>query len=123
MAWDGAPSEEELHAEFLDWIWEHATPVERGAILRERIRAARLRGDPRCPDCGGQRRSACPVCAGAGFAEPAALRSTIHDYFFAKALRLVRPGGLVVFLTSWGTLDKQAKAVRSFLAEQATLFG
>ncbi|MEI7771952.1 MAG: hypothetical protein WCI67_18310, partial [Chloroflexales bacterium] len=54
---------------------------------------------------------------------PAALRSTIHDYFFAKALRLVRPGGLVVFLTSWGTLDKQAKAVRTFLAEQATLLG
>ena len=54
---------------------------------------------------------------------PAALRSTIHDYFFAKALRLIRPGGLVVFLTSWGTLDKQAKAVRTFLAEQATLLG
>jgi N12 class adenine-specific DNA methylase len=54
---------------------------------------------------------------------PAALRGQIHDYFFAKALRLVRPGGLVVFLTSWGTLDKQARAVRSFLAEQATLLG
>ncbi|MEI7770647.1 MAG: hypothetical protein WCI67_11685 [Chloroflexales bacterium] len=50
---------------------------------------------------------------------PAALRSTIHDYFFAKALRLVRPGGLVVFLTSWGTLDKQAKAVRTFLNDRA----
>ena len=54
---------------------------------------------------------------------PAALRGQIHDYFFAKALRLVRPGGLVVFLTSWGTLDKQARAVRTFLAEQATLLG
>jgi len=54
---------------------------------------------------------------------PAALRDQIHDYFFAKALRLVRPGGLVVFLTSWGTLDKQARAVRTFLAEQATLLG
>ena len=54
---------------------------------------------------------------------PAALRSTVHDYFFAKALRLVRPGGLVVFLTSWGTLDKQARAVRTFLAEQAILLG
>ena len=54
---------------------------------------------------------------------PAALRHTVHDYFFAKALRIVRPGGLVVFLTSWGTLDKQARAVRSFLAEQATLLG
>jgi adenine-specific DNA methylase len=39
---------------------------------------------------------------------PAALRHQLHDFFFAKALRLVRPGGLVVFLTSWGTLDKQA---------------
>jgi N12 class adenine-specific DNA methylase len=54
---------------------------------------------------------------------PAALRHQLHDYFFAKALRLVRPGGLVVFLTSWGTLDKQARAVRTFLAEQATLLG
>ena len=54
---------------------------------------------------------------------PAALRHHIHDYFFAKALRLVRPGGLVVFLTSWGTLDKQARAVRSFLAEHAILLG
>jgi N12 class adenine-specific DNA methylase len=54
---------------------------------------------------------------------PAALRGQVHDYFFAKALRLVRPGGLVVFLTSWGTLDKQARAVRTFLAEQATLLG
>jgi N12 class adenine-specific DNA methylase len=54
---------------------------------------------------------------------PAALRYTIHDYFFAKALRLLRPGGLLVFLTSWGTLDKQARAVRSFLSEQATLLG
>jgi N12 class adenine-specific DNA methylase len=52
---------------------------------------------------------------------PAALRSQIHDYFFAKGLRLVRPGGLVALLTSWGTLDKQARAVRSYLAEQATL--
>lgn len=54
---------------------------------------------------------------------PAALRHQLHDYFFAKALRLVRPGGLIVFLTSWGTLDKQARAVRAFLAEQATLLG
>src|SRR5690606_24155372 len=54
---------------------------------------------------------------------PSALRHQLHDFFFAKALRLVRPGGLVVFLTSWGTLDKQARAVRSFLAEQATLLG
>ncbi|NWF82111.1 MAG: hypothetical protein HXY37_19005 [Chloroflexi bacterium] len=54
---------------------------------------------------------------------PAALRGQVHDYFFARSLRLVRPGGLVVFLTSWGTLDKQARMVRTFLAEQATLLG
>ncbi|MFV9505469.1 MAG: helicase-related protein [Oscillochloridaceae bacterium umkhey_bin13] len=54
---------------------------------------------------------------------PPALCHQIHDYFLAKALHLVRPGGLVVCLTSWGTLDKQAHAVRTFLAEQATLLG
>ncbi len=52
-----------------------------------------------------------------------ALRRTIHDYFFAKALRIVRPGGLVVFLTSWGTLDKQTPTVRQWLARHATLIG
>jgi hypothetical protein len=75
MAWDGAPSEEELHAEYLDWIWTYARPAEQAAIQRERIRAARRRGDPRCPECGGRRRSACAVCTGAGFTEPA-LRPT-----------------------------------------------
>jgi N12 class adenine-specific DNA methylase len=54
---------------------------------------------------------------------PPALRRTLHDFFFAKALRLVRPGGWVVFLTSWGTLDKQTATVRRFLAEQAILLG
>ncbi len=75
MAWDGAPSEEELHAEFLAWIWAAARPEERVAIQHERIRAARLRGDPRCPGCGEHHRSTCSVCVGAGFAEPA-LRPT-----------------------------------------------
>lgn len=75
MAWDGAPTEEELHAEFLDWIWTHARPAERAVIQRERIRAARRRGDPRCLDCGGRHRSDCVVCAGAGYREPA-LRPT-----------------------------------------------
>ncbi len=70
MAWDGAPSEEELHAEYLDWIWIHALPEEQAAIHRERIRAARRRGDPRCPECGGRQRSRCLVCAGAGYREP-----------------------------------------------------
>lgn len=70
MAWDGAPSEEELHAEFLDWLWRSALPAERLAIHRERIRGARLRGDPRCPECGGRQRSHCLVYAGAGYLEP-----------------------------------------------------
>ena len=45
----------------------------------------------------------------------------IHDYFFAKAIELVRPGGLVVFITSSGTLDKQDERVREYLASKATL--
>lgn len=70
MAWDGTPSEEELHAEYLDWLWRHALPEERASIQCERIAAARRRGDPRCPECGGRRRSHCLVCAGAGYLEP-----------------------------------------------------
>jgi N12 class adenine-specific DNA methylase len=54
---------------------------------------------------------------------PPALRRTVHDYFFAKALCMLRPGGLLVFLTSWGTLDKRSPTVRQFLAEHATLLG
>ena len=45
----------------------------------------------------------------------------IHDYFFAKAIELVRPGGLVAFITSSGTLDKQDGRVREYLASRATL--
>ena len=45
----------------------------------------------------------------------------VHDYFFAKAIELVRPGGLVVFITSSGTLDKQDERVREYLASKATL--
>ncbi len=52
-----------------------------------------------------------------------ALRRTIHDYSFAKALGLVRPGGLVVFLSSWGTLDKATRTVRRWLATHANLLG
>lgn len=47
----------------------------------------------------------------------------IHDYFFAKALDKVRPGGIVAFITSKGTLDKENSAVRKYLAEQAELLG
>jgi N12 class adenine-specific DNA methylase len=49
------------------------------------------------------------------------LTSRIHDYFFAKALRLIRPGGIVAFLTSYGTLDKQDRRLRHWLAERAEL--
>jgi hypothetical protein len=93
MAWDGAPSEEELHAEFLDWIWEYASSVERAAIQRERIRAARLRGDPRCHDCGGHHRSACSVCVGAGFAEPALRPTTPTEERVARRAAASAPGG------------------------------
>lgn len=47
----------------------------------------------------------------------------IHDYFFAKALDQVRPGGIVAFITSKGTLDKQNIEVRKYLAQRAELLG
>ena len=47
----------------------------------------------------------------------------IHDYFFAKALDQVRPGGVVAFVTSKGTLDKQNPEVRRYLAQRAELVG
>ena len=47
----------------------------------------------------------------------------IHDYFFAKALDKVRPGGIVAFITSKGTLDKANPSVRKYLAERAELLG
>lgn len=47
----------------------------------------------------------------------------IHDYFFAKTLDKVRPGGIVAFVTSKGTLDKANTSVRKYLAEQANLVG
>ena len=47
----------------------------------------------------------------------------IHDYFFAKALDKVRPGGIIAFVTSKGTLDKQNPAVRKYLAQRAELIG
>ena len=45
----------------------------------------------------------------------------IHDFFFAKTLDKVRPGGVVAFITSSGTLDKASPAVRKYLAERADL--
>lgn len=47
----------------------------------------------------------------------------IHDYFFARALAAVRPGGIVAMLTSRYTLDKQSSRVRAYLAERADLVG
>ena len=47
----------------------------------------------------------------------------IHDYFFAKTLDKVRPGGIVAFITSSGTLDKKNPTVRRYLAERAELIG
>ena len=47
----------------------------------------------------------------------------IHDYFFAKALDQVRPGGVVAFITSKGTMDKQSPEVRKYLAQRAELLG
>ena len=47
----------------------------------------------------------------------------IHDYFFAKSLDKVRPGGLIAFITSKGTLDKQSPDVRKYIAQRAELLG
>ena len=47
----------------------------------------------------------------------------IHDYFFGKTLDKVRPGGIVAFITSKGTLDKENSSVRKFLAQRADLIG
>jgi N12 class adenine-specific DNA methylase len=50
-------------------------------------------------------------------------RFRIHDYFFARTLDKVRPGGIVAFVTSKGTLDKQNPAVRRYMAQRAELLG
>ena len=47
----------------------------------------------------------------------------IHDYFFAKTLDKVRPGGIVAFVTSKGTMDKKNPEVRKYLAQRAELLG
>lgn len=51
------------------------------------------------------------------------LHFPIHDYFFAKALDQVRPGGVVAFITSKGTMDKQNPDVRRYIARRAELLG
>ena len=47
----------------------------------------------------------------------------IHDYFFGKALDQVRPGGVIAFITSKGTMDKESTAVRKYIAQRAELLG
>ncbi len=51
------------------------------------------------------------------------LRFNIHDYFFAKAIDQVRPGGIIAFVTSKGSMDKQSPDVRRFIAQRAELIG
>ncbi len=48
---------------------------------------------------------------------------SIHDYFFAKALDQIRPGGVIAFVTSRYTMDAKSPAVRRYLAERAELLG
>ena len=50
-------------------------------------------------------------------------RLLIHDYFFVKTLDKVRPGGVVAFITSKGTMDKANSAVRKYIAQRAELAG
>lgn len=47
----------------------------------------------------------------------------IHDYFFAAALEKVRPGGLVMFITSRGTMDKADESLRKYVGDRADLLG
>lgn len=47
----------------------------------------------------------------------------IHDYFFARTLDKVRPGGVVAFITSKGTMDKENPSVRKYIAQRADLLG
>jgi N12 class adenine-specific DNA methylase len=48
---------------------------------------------------------------------------SIHDYFFAKTLDQVRPGGVIAFITSRYTMDKQSPEVRKYIAQRAELLG
>lgn len=47
----------------------------------------------------------------------------VHDYFFAKSLDKVRPGGVIAFITSKGTLDKKNSSFRKYMAQRAELIG
>lgn len=54
---------------------------------------------------------------------PKEVTSAIHNYFFAKAIDKVRPGGLLMFITSRYTMDAQNSSVRSYMMERADLLG
>ena len=47
----------------------------------------------------------------------------VHDYFFAKTLDKVRPGGVIAFITSSGTMDKKNPVIRKYIAQRAELLG
>ena len=47
----------------------------------------------------------------------------IHDYFFAKTLDKIRPNGVVAFITSKGTMDKENEDVRKYISQRAELIG
>ncbi|MEP7339354.1 MAG: hypothetical protein ABI977_16575, partial [Acidobacteriota bacterium] len=49
------------------------------------------------------------------------LKASIHDYFFVRSLRLLKPGGVIAFITSRYTLDKKSPKVRQYLANHAEL--
>ena len=50
-------------------------------------------------------------------------RFLVHDYFFARTLDKVRPGGIIAYVTSSGTLDKQDESARRYIAQRARLLG
>ena len=54
---------------------------------------------------------------------PASVTSAIHNYFFAKTLDKVRPGGIVMFITSSYTMNSRDSSVRRYIAERADLIG
>ena len=47
----------------------------------------------------------------------------VHDYFFAKTLDKVRPNGVIAFITSRGTLDKESESIRKYICQRAELIG
>ncbi len=56
-------------------------------------------------------------------AYPKSVKSAIHNYFFAKTLDKVRPGGIVMFITSHYTMDSRDAGVRNYIADRADLLG